>query len=205
MIDATDLKNGTNFLFDSKPYQVIKYSHIKMGRGGATVRVSVRNLESGSVEEKTFSSDTKVDEVNTGKRKLQFLYKDTGKAVFMDPKTFEQVEIPLTILGEQTVFLKDGDSIDILFWDPSTRASTKLSRTSSGQDSEPKALSAEFPPKVILGVTQTDPGVKGNSAVNIYKSAVLENGFKVKVPLFINVGDKVKVDTRTGEYVERAK
>jgi elongation factor P len=186
MIDATDLKNGTNFLFDSKPYQVIKYSHIKMGRGGATVRVIARNMESGGIEEKTFSSDARVDEVNTFKRKLQYLYKDSANAYFLDPKTFEQVEIPLSVLGEQAVFLKDGESIDILFWDE-------------------KPLSVELPPNVVLTVSQTDPGVKGNSAVNIYKPAVLANGLNVKVPLFINQGDKIKVDTRTGEYVERVK
>lgn len=194
MIDATDLKKGTNFLYDGKPYQVIKYSHIKMGRGGATVRVTVRNLESGSIGEKTFSSETRVDEVNTYKRKLQFLYKDSTNAIFMDPKTFEQVEIPSAVLGDQGPFLKEGENIDILFWS-----------FGGAQDKEDRPLSIELPPNVVLSVAQTDPGVKGNSAVNIYKPAVLENGLKVKVPLFINQGDKVKVDTRTGEYVERAK
>lgn len=186
MIDATDLKNGVTFLFDGKPYQVIKYSHIKVGRGGATVRVTVRNLESASLEEKTFSSEVRVDEVNTNKRKLQYLYKDSANAIFMDTKSYEQVEIPLPVLGEQIAFMKEGDSADVLFWDE-------------------KPLSVELPPKVVLAVVETDPGVKGNSAVNIYKPARLENGLNVKVPLFIKEGDKIRVDTRTGEYVERAK
>ncbi len=186
MVNATDLKNGVAFLYDRKPYQVIKYTLIKMGRGGATVKINVRNLITGGVGEKSFSSNVSVDEVNTFKKKLQYLYKDSSNAVFMDPKTYEQVEIPLTILADQIVFMKEGDQVDVLFWDE-------------------RALSVELPPKVVMEVIQTDPGVKGNSATNIYKPAVLENGMDIKVPLFINAGDKIRVDTRTGEYLERVK
>lgn len=186
MIAATDLKAGATFLRLGKPYQVVKYEHIKMGRGGATVRVTVRNLESGGTEEKTFSSDVKVDEVNTYKKKLQFLYKDAVNSVFMDSKTYEQIEIPLSLLGESSAFLIEGEAVDVLFWDE-------------------KPISCELTPKVTLAVAECDPGVKGNSATNIYKPAVLENGLKLKVPLFIKVGDRIRVDTRTGEYLERAK
>ena len=186
MIAATDLKAGATFLHLGKPYQVVKYEHIKLGRGGATVRVSVRNLESGGVEEKTFSSDVKVDEVNTFKKKLQFLYKNAHSCVFIDTKTFEQTEIPTVLLGEAVNFVREGESVEVLFWDE-------------------RPLSFELPPKVILKVSECDPGVKGNSATNIYKPATLENGMKIKVPLFINAGEKIKVDTRSGEYVERAK
>ncbi|MFZ5932884.1 MAG: elongation factor P [Patescibacteria group bacterium] len=186
MISTTDLKAGTTFLHQKKPYQVIKYSLIKMGRGGAVVKVTARNLESGSIEEKSFSSNLSVDEVNTVKKKLQFLYRDSSTALFMDPASYEQVEIPPSILGESAVFLKAGESVDVLFWDE-------------------RALSVEFPPKVALKVVECDPGVKGNSATNIYKVAVLENGLTIKVPLFVNSGEKVLVDTRTGEYIERAK
>lgn len=169
-----------------KPYQVIKYSLIKMGRGGAVVKVSARNLEKGTVNEISYSSNVTVEEANTSKRKLQYLYKDAISAVFMDPKSFEQIEIALDIIGEQIKFVKEGDSVDVLFW-------------------EDKALSIELSPKVELKVIEADPGVKGNSATNIYKPAVLENGLQLKVPLFINPGDRVRVDTRTGEYIERAK
>ncbi|OGM32322.1 elongation factor P [Candidatus Woesebacteria bacterium RIFCSPHIGHO2_02_FULL_38_9] len=186
MIDATDLKNGTTFLHEGKPYQVIKYTHIKLGRGGATVRVIVRNLETGSTAEKAFSSNESFEEVNTNKRKLQYLYKDARSATFMDPKLFDQVEIPLNIIGDQITFIKEGDSVDILLWDD-------------------KPLSVELPPKVILTVKETPPGVKGNSANNMYKPAILENGLSVKIPLFIEEGQKIKVDTRTSEYVERVK
>jgi elongation factor P len=194
MINATDLKNGATFLYYGKAYQVIKYSLIKMGRGGAVVKVTVRNLETGSIEEKGFSSNISFEEVYTQKRKLQFLYKDTSMAVFMDPQTYEQVEIPLTILKDQLLFLKEGESADVLFWS-----------FGSAQDKDDRVLSIELPPKIVLTVTQTDPGVKGNSATNIYKPAVLENGLKIKVPLFIKEGEKVRVDTRTGEYIERVK
>lgn len=186
MIQSTDLKAGVAFLSDGKPYKVIKYSLIKMGRGGATVKVAVRNLENGSVVEKSLSSNVSVDEVNTYKRSLQYLYKDAKDAYFMDQKSYEQVEVPLATLGDDIAYVKEGDTINVSFWDD-------------------KALSVELPPKVVMKVTETDPGVKGNSASNIYKSAVLENGVSTKVPLFINSGDSIRVDTRTGEYVERAK
>ena len=186
MISATDLKNGTTFLSNGKPYQVIKYSLIKMGRGGATVKVTARNLETGSIEEKSFSSNAAVDEVNTYKKKLQYLYKTGNGLIFMDPATYEQAEIPLTVLGDAVIFLKEGEAVDVLFWDE-------------------KPISCELTPKVTLAVAECDPGVKGNSATNIYKPAVLENGLKLKVPLFIKVGDRIKVDTRSGEYLERAK
>lgn len=186
MIKTTDLKNGATFLDEGKPYQVIKYSLIKMGRGGATVKVTARNLQSGGVEEKTFSSNLTLEEINTFKRKLQYLYKDATVGFFMDPKDFEQMEIPLKILGDSILYLKEGEEATVLFWDQ-------------------KPLSVELPPNIILAVTQADPGVKGNSATNLYKPATLENGLQVKVPLFINAGDKIKVDTRTGDYVERVK
>ena len=186
MISSTELKNGTAFLHYGKPYQVIKYALIKMGRGGAVVKVSAKNLETGGVIEISYSSNVTVDEANTQKRKLQYLYKDATSAIFMDPKTYEQVEVPLDTLGEQISFVKEGESADVLFW-------------------EEKALSVELPAKVELKVTEADPGVKGNSATNLYKPAVLENGLKIKVPLFINPGDKIRVDTRTGEYLERVK
>lgn len=184
MISATQLRNGKTFQIDETPYQVLKYEHVKMGRGGATVRISARNLRTGGVEERTFSTGTTVEEIATIKRRLQYLYSDVGNAIFMDPKSYEQVEVKKGILGTQLAFLKEGQEADVLFW-------------------EDEALDIDLPPKVVLAVTETAPGVKGNSATNIYKSAVLENGLQVKVPLFIKVQDKVKVDTRTGEYVER--
>ncbi len=186
MIGATDLKAGVAFLANGKPYQVIKYRLIKMGRGGATVRVTARNLVDGSVEDKTFSSNVKVEEVLTSKKKLNFLYSDGSFVFFMDPSSFEQVEIPIGVVENELPYIKEGDSVDVLFW-------------------ENKPLSVSIPPKVVLRVADTTPGVKGNSATNVYKPAKLENGLDVKVPLFVNKGDLIRVDTRTGQYVERAK
>lgn len=184
MISATDLKNGTKFLYEGKPYVVVKYTHSKIGRGGANVKVSVRNLESGNLSEKTFNSSNKFDEVTTIKKKMQYIYSDSGSGYFMDNNSFEQVEVPVSVLGDKIRFIKEGEEVSVLFWDG-------------------RALSVEIPPKVVLEVVETDPGVKGNSATNIYKPAKLSNGLELKVPLFIKVGDKVKVDTRTSEYVER--
>lgn len=186
MIEATDLKNGTTFLSNGKPYKVIKYTLIKIGRGGAIVRVNARNLLTGAIEDKTFSSNIKVEEVITVKKKLQFLFQDQKMAVFIEPKTFEQIEIPINVIKEELPYIKEGENVTILFW-------------------EDRPLSVEIPPKVVLEVKDAPPGVKGDSATNIYKQATLENGLKIKVPLFVNKGERIVVDTRTGEYVERAK
>jgi elongation factor P len=186
MLKATDLKNGVAFMHHEKPYQVTKYALIKMGRGGAVVKVTARNLESGSNEEISYSSNNTVEEANTHKRSLQYLYKDGTTAFFMDERSYEQVEVPLTVLGDQIYFVKEGETVSVFFW-------------------EDKALWVDLPPKVVMTVVDTDPGVKGNSTSNMYKSATLDNGFKTKIPLFIDKGEKIRVDTRTGEYIERAK
>jgi len=193
-MNATDLKNGETFLHYGKPYQVVKYSLIKMGRGGAVVKVVAKNLETGGNQEISYSSNGTVEPANTTKRSLQYLYKDAVNAVFMDPRSFEQIEVPLKVLGDQMLFVKEGAESTVLFWS-----------FGSAQDKEDRPLSVEIPPKVVLEVKETDPGVKGNSASNFLKSATLENGLKVKVPLFINAGEKIRVDTRTWDYIERAK
>lgn len=184
MIPVTDLRKGVTFEMDGEPYKVLEYHHIKIGRGGATIRVTLRNLATGSQEEKTFNNGASVEPINAIKRRLQYLY-EGDNAVFMDPKTYEQVEIEKEAIEQELSFLKEGQQVDVLFWDE-------------------KPLGIELPPNVTLTITETDPGVKGNSASNFYKPAKLENGLQVKVPLFIKVGDKVRVDTRTGQYVERA-
>ena len=184
MITATDLKNGTSFILDGNPHRVLKYTHQKIGRGGANVKLTLRNLQTGSLVEKTFSPHHKFDEISTAKRSLQFLYRDDNHAVFIDPQSYEQVEIPHAVVGDDINYIKEGQDIDILFWGD-------------------KPLSVEIPSKVKLRVTETTPGVKGNSATNIFKSAKLENGLEVKVPLFVKKNDYLHIDTRTGEYLER--
>lgn len=194
MIQATDLKIGVTFQMDGKPFRVLKYAHSKIGRGGANVKVSIRNLETGDLEEKTFNSDHKVEEIITVKKSLQYLYRDSKNAIFMDPITYEQREVSVAIISDQLPYINEGGNVNLLFWS-----------FGGAQDKEDKPLSIEIPPKVILKVVDTPPGIKGNSATNIYKPAKLENNLQVKVPLFINKGNRVVIDTRTGEYVERAK
>ena len=186
MIASTQLRNGTTFLRNGEPHQVIRYALIKMGRGGATVKVTVRNLLTGAVVDDSYSSNVKVEEVNTSKRRLQYLYNDGSNVVLMDPQTYEQIEVSIKQVEDRLPFVKEGSSIDVLFWGDIV-------------------LSFDLPPKVTLEVSDTAPGVKGNSATNLYKPATLENGLSVKVPLFIKKGDKIIVDTRTAEYVERGK
>lgn len=194
MIEARSLKVGTTFLMESKPYKVIKYTHQKIARGGGTVKLSLRNLKNGNLEGKTLNSSRKVEEISTFKKPLQFLYKDSSTAVFMDAKTYEQVELPTSLIKDELLYIKEGETINVLFWS-----------FGGTQDKDDKALSVEIPPKVVLQVVGTPPGVKGDSATNIYKPATLENGLRLKVPLFIKKGDKIRVDTRTGGYVERVK
>lgn len=190
MIEATQLKNGTTFLMDKKPYRVIKYEHQKIGRGGATVKLKLRNLENGKQEERALNSSHKVDEINTTKRPLQYLFSDGGIASFMDQVSFEQYNIPISLIKNDAVFLKEGEVVNVLFWQ-------------KNDIEEP--LSIEISPRAKLKVVDTPPGVKGNSASNSYKQAQLENGISIKVPLFIKNGETIVVDTRTSEYVERAK
>ena len=186
MIAVQDLKNGITFELDNDPYIVLKYEHIKVGRGSATIRVKIKNLKTGRVLEKTFINSARVESVSLIKKKMQFLYESGKNFAFMDPETYDQVEIPIDILGSSSSFLKEGMVVTVLYW-------------------EDKPLWVELQPKMELTVTETDPGVKGNSATNVYKPAILENGYQLRVPLFINKGDKIRVDTRTGEYIERAK
>lgn len=186
MLNVTDLRAGVTFQLNGVPYVVLKYTHNKIGRGSANVRIEVRNLRTRAVEERTFMSGAKVDSAPTVKRPMQYLYADENSAVFMNPTTFEQAEVAKSIVGTELKFLQEGKTVDVLFWGD-------------------QALSILLPPKLKFRVTQADPGAKGNSATNVWKTVSLENGMQIKAPLFIKTGDAVVIDTRTGEYVERAK
>lgn len=185
MIPVTNLRPQVVFKENENIYQVLSYEHTKMGRGTATIKVKVRNLRTGARTEKTFTSGAKVEEADLSKKKAQYLYKTVADFFFMDLSTFDQFQVSGKILGESARFLNEGTEVDLLF---------------SGQE----PLSLDLPLKMPFKVAYTEPGVKGNSAVNIYKEAVLENGLKIKVPLFVKTGETVLVDTRTGEYLERA-
>lgn len=184
MISVTDLKQGIAYEEDGHILQVMSYEHIKMGRGSANIKVKVRNLQTGSVLEKSYINGANVKDIFLESRQLQFLYKDSERAYFMDPRSYEQVDVNIkSLTGHE--YLIEGDSAIVLMYNG-------------------EALSLQLPPKVTLKVTETAPGVKGNSASNVYKDATLENGMNVRVPLFINVGDSVVVDTRDGSYTKRA-
>ena len=184
MLVVSELRAGAIFEEDGVLWQVISYEHIKMGRGSATIKVKVKNLRTGTITEKGFVNGTKVKDVSVVKKPLQYLYMDDDSAYFMDNESFDQLAVPLRLVSNP-LFLKDGESYSISFLGT-------------------EALSVELPPKVELTIAETAPGIKGNSASNVYKEAVMENGFKTRVPLFINVGDKIRIDTRTGDYTERA-
>jgi len=184
MIGVTELRAGTIFEESGNLFQVLSYTHTKMGRGSANIKVKVKNLKNGSTTEKSFINGARVNDVSVFKRDIQYLYSDPDTAYFMDPKSFEQISIPINITGDDKVYLKVGESYNISFL-----------------GNEP--LTLNMPPKLDFVISEADPGVKGNSASNIYKDAVLDNGMRIRVPLFIRAGDKVRVDTRTGEYSQK--
>lgn len=186
MISVTDLRSGTTFEDQGQIFQVLSYEHIKMGRGSANIKVKAKNLRSGATVEKSFISGAQVVPISLTKKNLQFLYKDEENANFMDPHTFEQIAIPLWAVAQEQEFLKEGEKYSINFLDDDV-------------------LSMVLPPKMDFKVIETGPSLRGNSATNIYKDALLENGYKTKVPLFVEVGDVVVIDTRTGEYSEKVK
>jgi elongation factor P len=184
MTGVQDLRAGTTFLEDDQIFVVLSYEHIKMGRGSANIKVKVRNLRSGAITEKGYTSGAQVKPAPTQNKEYQFLYKDEETAFFMDPQSYEQQEVSLQkLIGNE--YLQEGNTVVLQFY-----------------GDEP--LSLQLPPKVTLRVSDTPPGVKGNSASNVYKDATLENGMNVRVPLFINNGDEVVVDTRDGSYTKRA-
>lgn len=184
MIPVNEMKTGRNFQENGVPYQVIDYKHTKMGRGSATIRLKVRNLKTGSTTEKTFISGAKIEPMQTETKMAQYLYRDDDSFYFMEPRTFEQITIQKDVLADKSRFLKEGEEIKVIFW-----------------NEEP--LGVDLPLSLVFKVAETDPGVKGNSVNNSFKPAILDNGLAVKVPLFIEIGDKIKVDTRSGNYIER--
>jgi elongation factor P len=185
MISAVDLKVGVVFEYNDEPCKVLEYKHTHMARGSADVRLKIRGLVSGNVLPLVVSPSMKFEEANLVKKPMQFLYRDGEELHFMNPITFEQFELPASI-NETSIFLKDGKTYDLLFWDE-------------------KAMDILVPPKVTVEVEECDPGVKGNSAANMYKSAVVTGGASVRVPLFIEKGENIRIDSVNLKYVERAK
>ncbi len=187
MATTSDIRNGMCIDLDGQYYFIVEFLHVKPGKGAAFVRTKLRNVTSGRILDKTFNAGIKIDEVRIERRSFQYLYQDDMGYNFMNTETFEQVPIPAEqIDGVQ--FLKEGDVVEVQIH----------------ADSE-TILTAEMPAHVVLEITYTEPGIKGDTATNTLKPATVETGAEVRVPLFIETGEKVKIDTRTGAYVERAK
>ena len=186
MYQASDLKNGVIFIYNNEPFKVLSYKHTHMGRQGANITVKIRGLISGSVLPVTMSPNERFEQADLKKKKMQFLYREGKELFFMDMKNYEQTEINENVIGDEADFLQDGKDYELIFWDE-------------------KPLSIEIPPKIVVEVIECAPGVKGNSAANMYKSAKVTGNISVKVPLFVEQGEKIRIDTVNRKYVERAK
>ncbi len=185
-LSITDLKKGTIFQLDGVPYRVVEYSQKVMGRGGSIVNVRIKSLLDGKVLEKTFKGNESISSADVTNQNVQYLYTDGATFYFMDEETFEQFEIPADIIGDGAGYLKEGDKVQVQLFDG-------------------RVINVELPKNVPLKVTYTENVVKGDTTSSVLKDATLETGITVKVPAFIKQDDIIKVDTRTGEYLERAK
>ncbi len=185
MLTAGDFKNGVTFEMDGKVYQVIEFQHVKPGKGAAFVRTKYRDVVTGAIREQSFNPTAKFENAVIERRDLEYLYTDGELYYFMDQETYEQIPLEASKLGENFKFVKENT----------------ICRVSSFKGS---VFSVEPPTFVELRVVETEPGVRGDTATNVTKPATLETGAVIKVPIFINEGDLLRIDTRTGEYLERA-
>ena len=185
-ITAGDFRNGKTFEMDGKVYQVVEFQHVKPGKGAAFVRTKMRNVETGAVTETSFNPTAKFDEAFVERKDMEYSYNDGDLYYFMDMETYDMLPISKDMLGDAFKFVKENMSCKVMSYKGSV-------------------FGVEPPNFVELEVTETDPGFKGDTATNVTKPATLETGAEIKVPLFINPGDKIKIDTRTGEYLERCK
>lgn len=184
MIDVNALRKGVTFELDGQLFVVLDYSHNKPGRGNATIRTKLRNLKSGANIERTFQSGDRVQDIRLDHHQVQYLYKDGDHYYFMDNETYEQTPLDAKVLGESVNYLKENLEVKLTFY-------------------EGQPLDIELPTAVELKIVESEAGVRGDTATGANKLATVETGLKVQVPLFVNVGDRIKVDTRTGEYLTR--
>jgi len=187
MADTSDFRNGLIIKYKNEPYVIVEFQHVKPGKGGAFVRTSLKNLKTGRVLDNTFRSGEGVEIIRVERRKYQYLYRESAGLVLMDNETYEQITVAENIIGDGQIYLKEGVEVELLM------------------DDKDQIISAEIPIFVELKVVETEPGFRGNTASNTLKPAKVETGAKISVPLFINEGDLLKIDTRTGEYLERVK
>lgn len=184
MYSTTDFRKGLKIEIDGTPYEIIEFQHFKPGKGGAMVRTKLRNILNGRVWDNTFRSGEKVERPNLESRDMQFLYHEGSDLVFMDMTTYEQLHMSEEATGGKAGFLKDGQECRVLLFNE-------------------KPLDIDIPASLVLEVTDTEPGAKGDTVSNVTKPAKLETGITIQVPIFVNKGDRVKVDTRSKEYLGR--
>ena len=185
MITAGDFRNGATFEMEGNVYSILEFQHVKPGKGAAFVRAKIKNLETGAVIERTWNAGEKVQDGHVDRRQMQYLYENEGMYCFMDNETYEQIELNKDALGDAANFLKEEMNVSVMMF-------------------KGKVIGIDLPASVELKVIETDPGVRGDTATGGSKPATLETGYVVKVPLFINEGEVLQIDTRTGQYIGRA-
>lgn len=180
----SDLRPGQVVIIDGVPFVCVDYEHQKMGRGSATIRIKFKNMKTGAQAERTFKGKEVLEDADVTYEKAQYLYRQSDRFVFMDASTFNQTEIPAGNIGDAARFLKEGETYELI--------------SINGE-----SFGVKLPPKVVLTVTDAEPGIKGDSAQSPSKKATLETGAVIQVPLFVKAGDSIRINTETGEYVER--
>jgi len=186
LASTADIRNGLIINLNGDLLRVIEFQHVKMARGGARIRTKLKNVRTGQVVENTFRSGEKIEIARLEAVEMQYLYFDGNNYIFMNTETFEQIALTPPIFKEPSQFIKENDVVKVLFY---------------GKE----AVDIEIPPHVNLEIVETEPGIKGDTVTGATKSAVLETGLTIQVPLFLNVGDAVRIDTRSASYVERIK
>ena len=184
MISAGDFRNGLTFEYDGNVYQVVEFQHVKPGKGAAFVRTKMKNVMTGGVVERTFNPTEKVEPARIERKDMEYLYEDSGLYYFMDQETYDQIPLSQEQLGEALKFVMENMTVKILSY-------------------KGNVFAVEPPTFVEMKVIATEPGVKGNTATNVTKPATVESGAVITVPMFVNEGDTIRIDTRTGEYMER--
>lgn len=184
MYSTTDFKKGLKIELDGTPFEIVDFQHFKPGKGGAMIRTKLRNILTGRMQDNTFRSGEKVGRPDMENREMQYLYRDGDDLIFMDQTTYEQLQITSESTGGKDAYLKDSQMVQVLLY-----------------NGEP--IDIEIPVSVVFAVTETEPGIKGDTVSNTTKPATIETGKVIQVPLFVNIGDKIKIDTRSGEYLSR--
>ena len=183
-VDTSQFKNGLRIELDGEPFAITYFQHVKPGKGGAFVRTKVKNIRNGKIIDKTFRAGEKVELADVEDKRMQYLYRDGENLILMDNQSYDQIPVPAEVVGNALNYLLENAQVDVLFW-------------------RGKPVNVDIPSFVEAQVTETEPGMKGDTASGATKPATIETGATLQVPLFINQGEKIRVDTRNGKYVER--